>query len=563
MFHTFEEFMTGFTIQHQPESVMKDSFGVQVAPWTEHIVIKLIQAEGPEHDAAVSILTRAIPINVDSESLSVKFNPHSPFVIEKDGLWEPVIMSQTMADMRANVQIGPYPEKHIIDRMREMKEHGINVVATTSMPWLYNDMHNPASSYQGDAMKYSMDVARKLGLQVEIWGQYPYDRSSIGSITNWITQTKDYDDMTLYLSGYGGGAREVDRMEPRLPGANAKVVEHNFLRWGDLAYQARNGIVPVSVGEDTQGWMRDDVNVHYPLGALSVTAFQQWLEVKYGNIETLDKTWGTDYSSFENIEPNSEKVDIYGHRWSYLSKDFPFWDWNASITDLDLFRSELRIKNYRDTLADLKDLFPKPMVTVRTEGGNIVVAGIDPTDRNAHKRHVYFSQRRCGLIAEVLAQGDVLAIHSDYTTIPYQPTELREMIRTAVAQGIIPAYLPYMNDMRDIVLNEKFGRQYEIHYNISVPTKGYMSHNLHAVYPWFKVMYEEGAIPGILWEDYQCAGFVTNTQKREMKFFMEKLRKALDTPEAIKARTIAPSSRPSQEWRTKSLNKRAYTITEP
>lgn len=562
MFHTFEEFMTGFTIQHKPEPVMKDSFGVQVAPWTEHIVIKLIRAEGPEPEATVSIITKAIPISIDSESLSVTFNLHSPFVIEKEGLWEPVIMSQTMADMRTNVQNGPYPEKHIIDRMREMKEHGINVLATTSMPWLYNDMHNPASSYQGDAMKYSMEVARKLGLKVEIWGQYPYDRSTIGAITNWITQTQDYNDMAQSPSGYGGGVTEVDRMEPRLPGANAKVVEHNFLRWGDLAYQAKNGVVPVSMGEDTQGWMRDDVNVHYPLGVLSVAAFQNWLEKKYGNIETLNKTWETEYPSFAAIEPNSGKEDIYGLRWSYLFKDFPFWDWNAPITDLDLFRSELRVMNYRETLADLQSTFPKPMVTVRTEGGNIVVAGIDPTDRNAHKRHVYFSQRRCGLVAEVVQQGGVMAIHSDYVTIPYHPTELREMIRKAVAQGIIPAYLPCLVDMRDIVLNEKFGRQYEIHYNVDTPTKGYMSHNLHALYPWFKIMYEEGAIPGVLWEDYQCGGFVTNTQKREMKFFQEKLRKALDTPEAIKARTVNPATRPPQEWRSKSLNKRAYIIND-
>jgi hypothetical protein len=563
MFHTFEEFMTGFTIQHKPESIMKDSFGVQVAPWTEHIVIKLIQADGPEQDAAVSIITKAIPIKIDSESLSVTFNPHSPFVIEKDGLWEPVIMSQTMADMRANVQVGPYPERHIIDRMQEMKEHGINVLATTSMPWLFNDMHKPTTSYQGDAMKYSLEVARKLGLNVEIWGQYPYDRSTIGAITNWITQTENYGEMTLYPSGYGGGAREVDRMEPRLPGANAKVVEHNFLRWGDLAYQAKNGIVPISMGEDTQGWMRDDVNVHYPLGVLSVAAFRQWLEIKYGNIETLNKTWETDYPSFEAIEPNSEKPDVYGLRWSYVSRDFPFWDWNAPMTDLDLFRSELRIKSYRATLEDLKSVFPKPMVSVRTEGGNIVVAGLDPEDRNAHKRHVYFSQRRCGLVAEVLVQGDAIIVHSDYTTIPYHPSELRPMIREAVAQGIIPAYLPYMNDMRDIVLNEKFGNAYEVHYNIDTPTKGYMSHNLHALYPWFKVMYEEGAIPGVLWEDYQCAGFVTSTQKREMKFFQEKFRKALDAPNAVKVRTVDSQSRPSQEWRSKSLQKRAYIIAEP
>ena len=52
-----------------------------------------------------------------------------------------------------------------------------------------------------------------------------------------------------------------------------------------------------------------------------------------------------------------------------------------------------------------------------------------------------------------------------------------------------------------------------------------MMHVLTAVYPWFKVVYEEGGAPGILWEDLQCDGFVTVTQKAEMRLFKNNLDK--------------------------------------
>lgn len=64
-------------------------------------------------------------------------------------------------------------------------------------------------------------------------------------------------------------------------------------------------------------------------------------------------------------------------------------------------------------------------------------------------------------------------------------------------------------------------------------------------------MVEEGGIPGILWEDYQCAGFVTETQKQEMRFFMRKLSEAMNTPKMRKRRG-ANINQPDQTWRKAS-----------
>ncbi|MFQ3548246.1 MAG: hypothetical protein SNJ70_00670 [Armatimonadota bacterium] len=65
-------------------------------------------------------------------------------------------------------------------------------------------------------------------------------------------------------------------------------------------------------------------------------------------------------------------------------------------------------------------------------------------------------------------------------------------------------------------------------------------------------------MPGILWEDYQCDGFATLTQKKEMKFFKEKLDKALNTPEAISARKA--DKIPSQEWRKNIKAIKTYEV---
>jgi hypothetical protein len=227
------------------------------------------------------------------------------------------------------------------------------------------------------------------------------------------------------------------------------------------------------------------------------------------------------------------------------------------VADFDVWRTEIRAKNYHDTVAVVKDHIPNPGVVLRTEGGNALIAGIDPQTPNAHFRHAYYSQRRVGAIAEILVDSNAVAFHSDYTTIPYTPTELRRIVRDGVAQGIVPSYLPYYNDMRDVAINDRYGFDYTTHYNLPEPKKGYMTHVVVASYLWHKIMFEEGAIPGILWEDYQCAGFATETQKREMIWFQKKLAEALATPEGERLRS-ANIERPSREWRAASQAKRSY-----
>jgi len=389
--HTFEEFMTAFDC-HQAApadggSKISGTLHLQMAPWTKRVVIKFIRTD------PVSIASMVVPIDVSPDPLAVAFDPDPPACLLKDGLRVPIIASQSMADMRTNVQIGPFPEQHIRDRLREMADHGINVIAVTAMPWLYDDMRKPASNYQGDAFKCVLDAARIQGMVVEGWGAYPFDRRVNESIAAWIT------GRTTGISEYSQ-PWTISHADPMIGPVNAAIWLHQFRRWGDLYLQLEGGEVPIGV-EDTRGWMRQDVNVRHPMGGRTVQAFR---------------------------------------------------DWNRAVADLDEFRTEQRVANYRDTLEHVRKEIPAAVISLRTEGGNVLVAGLDPADPNPHMRQIYFSQRRCAAIAEIVQASGLVKLHADYTTVPYTPSELRVLMRTAVAQGIVPMYFPPFDNMRDIAI---------------------------------------------------------------------------------------------------------------
>ena len=551
--HTFEEFMTAFDCYQSPpaaaraERKIRGTLHLQVAPWTKHAVVKLI-ATGP-----VAIASVAVPVEVDAESARIAFRADPKTCLVKDGRLEPIIFSMAMADMRANVQLGPFPERHIRERLCEMMDCGINVVCTTAMPWLYDDVQQPKSNYQGDAFKYLLDLVRDEGLTVEGWGTYPYDRVNSERIAAWITgQPKP-----LSHHSANGYYPAISHADPGLPLANAATWLYQFRRWGDVYWQTAGGDVPLGV-EDTRGWMRQDINVRLPMGELTVQAFREWARSKYGSLQAINSAWGTRFTALEEIAPEKDQlVNQFGHRWEYLNPAHPFHEWNRAVAELDTFRTELRIRNYRETLAKVREQIPTATVVLRTEGANVVVAGIDPADPNAHLRHIYYSQRRNAIIAEQIQACGLFKYHSDYTTMPYTPSELRSLVRAGVRQGVIAAYLPQFDNMRDIAINVRYGSDYQSHYNLPAPRKGYMVHCLTALYPWFAAMYEAGGIPGILWEDYQCDGFATQTQKREMRFFLEKLRAAMARPEAQAARVAEP---PAQQWRQTAQGLRSYRL---
>jgi len=248
--------------------------------------------------------------------------------------------------------------------------------------------------------------------------------------------------------------------------------------------------------------------------------------------------------------PGELTLDFEYLGYEYLNRELPFHDWNAAINDLDAFRTAMRIKNYGDLLAEIQKVDPQTKMALRTEGGNIMVAGIDPTIDNDHYRHVFYSQRRNAIIAEDIINSGVFRSHSDYTTLPYTPSELRELIGVATRQGIQSMLLPQFDNMRDIVINPRYGDDsYTINYNATNKVYGAMVHVLSAVYPWWEATYDAGGVPGILWQDLQCDGFVTETQMKEMLYFKQKMDAALNTKKALtdRQKTGKPVNRPNDK----------------
>ena len=455
------------------------------------------------------------------------------YVVKEDGTRTPAVITQGMADMRANIQLSPYPQEQIVSDLLDMKEHGINLLATTAMPWVYDynggtivEDGSVKFNYQGDAFRFMLDVAREAGLALEGFGNYPFKRMTASSVSLWAFK-KSY---TL-KNASPGWLDEASGGDPNLPLANAAQARYQFLRWGDNYWMDGNGVVPIST-EDTRGWMRIDLDTRFPLGTYSIGNFAKWAKEKYGSLEAINKAWGSDFQSFGEINPEKDGVkNQFGWLYEYKDTGNVFHDWTQAMMDLDVFRTEERAQNYKDFLAELKDILPNAKVALRTEGANWIVSGIDPATSNSHYRHVYYSQRRCGIIAEILQASGTIRSHSDYCTMPYTPTEVRELTQKSVEQGVIPMLLTQFDNMRDIAVNSTYGNPFKMNYNLKSADKGAFVKSLTALFPWFKATYEAGGVPGVLWQDYECDGYVTVTQKKELKFFMSKMEEALATPE--------------------------------
>ena len=544
--HSYEEFMSGFDTWGKVENNSAEgTLYIQVAPWTEQIVLKIITGKGD------NIRTVGVPINVDTESIKVNLNPDNKnYVILDDGSRYPAITTQSMADMRGNIQKGPYPVENILNDLLDMKECGINLITSTAA-FAYDfdgnrvsDDGSMKSNYNIDAFRYMMDCLRILGIKFEGFVGYPFNEGHVDKIASWISGNSV---VINNKEGFG---------DPKLPVANAIKAIYQFKRWGDNYWQTGSGAVPLSI-EDTRGWMRIDINNRAPLGKVTLLKFQhKWLADFYGGIEGVNQAWGSSYSKLEEINPENDAVKDPINYYKYSNEDKTFHDWSQAITDLDIYRTIERVENYKLLLEEMKEVLPNAKIQLRTEGANWMVSGIDPKTPNQRYRHIYYNQRRNAMIAEIMQESGVIYSHSDYTTLPYTPSEVSELTKMSVEQGIIPMHLPQFNRMRDIAINSKYGTSYKRDYNFMSSSKGAYISTLTAVFPWFKSIYDGGGVPGILWQDYLCDGYVTSTQLKEMKFFKKKLDEAIASPEGqkwAKDFKLLPG-----EWRAVSLAKWSY-----
>lgn len=533
---SLEEFMTSFRVFEKKELAgpQKGTIHLQVAPWTRHVVVKLIG------NTPGRIRTAVVPVAVAADVLKIRPNPENPFVVVQGGKREAAFATQMMPAMRSASQIGPRPEKHLRDTLREAKECGLNVISSTGGDWHLPEVYTPnmfVGDISAETFKHYYDViVRSFRLPVFGWGVFPPRTPQMKGLGESFLGHPV--DIPFIACTYMYSSRpEVDVAHPDYPKLYAAAILFNYKRWGHTWYRTADGDVPIDV-EDTWGWLRDDIHVRYCMGEHALRRFREWARAKYGMIEAANRAWGTAYTSFDEIDPQKGQpsagkvfgADLSAQQPEYTDTANPFHDWSPAVDDWDLFRTELRCDVYEAILAEVRKAIPRAQINLRTEGACIPVAVPKDADA-AHLRHVRYAQRRNALVAEVLERRKVFRYHSDYTTQPFTETEWRMLLRQLRRMGIRGNYLPQFCTARDMVLNDDYGRDYTRHYNLSSPKKAVMMHVLQAAYPVWRIQYEEGHLPGVLWEDYMCDGFVTETQKRELRLFREHLDACASSPQ--------------------------------
>ena len=502
--HYYEEFMSSYVSAKSVQDGSEEGIlYVQAAPWTQKLELKVLL--GNED----GISTAEVPISIETDSITVPLNENNNnYVTLADGSRSPMIAAQTLADMRSNKQRGPDASSTIINDLMDMKDAGINYLCST-IAFSYDVSPNADySCLNFEANKFMMDTARVLGFTMEGYSSYPYN-----TVTAANALLNGSEKISGASTGYSGSG---------FAQANAVMANYTIKRYGDLLYQT-NGLVPITT-EDTRGWMRVDIRTRLPIGIATLVNFRNWLTGVYGNARNVNSAYGSKYSSINDIDPESESDNN-----EYQNLSDTYCDWSKAITDLDIYRTFERADSYVQTLQNMN---ANAKVTIRTEGANWLVAGINPDTTNAHFRHVYYSQRRCALIAEILQGSGAVYGHSDYVTLPYTATEVAELTAAAASQGIVEIPLAQFNRMRDIACNSKYGSlDYTVDYNTSSLTKGAYLNTCSSVFTWWKAVYENGGVPGVTWQDYLCDGFVTSTQFKEMQFFAQKLNESLATEE--------------------------------
>lgn len=546
---TYEEFMTSYESLIFTDGA-EGTMYLQCAPWTESITLRVMT--GNEDNMK---LVR-IPIQVESDSIRLYLNEENDnYRINEDGGREPLVMAQTMADMRSNTQRGPDPASTIVNDLLDMKEAGVNYLSST-MAFGYDPPTSGTSTMMPyDANKFMMDVARTLGLQMEGYSSYPYEWAGLYSpnISSITAPNHEFSD-------------------PAINTANAVLANYTFQRYADMLYQAPDGTIPIST-EDTRGWLRVDYSGIFAFSEDTRRGFGEWLKGRYPTIQELNQAYGSNYTDFDSIDIVSDASGStnggYATLYTFFDNSKVFHDWSRAMLDFDLYRSVERARDYIDMLSQIPTVTPpknttdtvlNPKVLVRTEGTPFITPGVDPATDNPHYRHIYYAQRRNAVVGEIMAASGAVYGHSNYVYTPFTPAEVYELVSRSKQAGIVEHPLPLFNSMQDVVLNNvtgqtKFVQDYNLA-NESGQVKGAYIRTQVALFPWFKAVYEAGGVPGILWQDYIGNSMCTSTQYKELKFYKEKMEEMLSTDEG-KAWASNPEQ-PDQGWRETTATAWSY-----
>ena len=223
--------------------------------------------------------------------------------------------------------------------------------------------------------------------------------------------------------------------------------------------------------------------------------------------------------------------------YTHINSTGVFQENTRAMAELDVYRTLARISDYQEMLSTVG--VDNTQLWIRFEGSTWFAPGISSSTTNSHYRQFYYEQRRNAVIPEILSASNVVFGGSNYDTMPLTPTETYELTKRSTQAGLTMSKLPMISQMRDILINPYYGEsKYVKDYNLEdASLKGTCIGTTIALFPYLKAMYEGGGIPGVMWQDYHCDGYITSTQYKELKFYTQKIQEMLSTKEG-------------QEWAT-------------
>ncbi len=517
----FEEFLSSYSGILNAENRTGTMY-VQVAPWTDSIVLKVLNGNSNEFNGI------RVPINVESDSISLTLNPYNTnYVVKEDGTRTPMVMTQNMADMRGHVDRGPYCDVTILNELRNMKEAGVNTITTT---------HAYTGDYTGlyDMSMFMLDCARAMNFTLEGHALYYYRGQ------NAVSRVRASDGKISLGSG-----RDMFNMQNQ-DAANGVLARWNLIRYGEFYYY--NPVtkeIPISI-EENYGWMTYNLNNRYGIdNTYSDRLLYKWLQQAYDDdIDLLNEKYGSDYNDFKNIKVSDQSYS--DGVASVLNGEVYGENWNAANVELDLFRTSERTRYYKEFLKFVDVEGAK--VYLRSENGIFLAPGIKPTTDNAHYRQIYYEQRKSASVPEVLAASGIIYGDSSYSFLPLADSEVYELTRQASKAGFVTAKTPSFNHLTDIVVNPYVGTfDVSEKYNTKDYQKSCAIGRSASLFTWCKAIYEAGGVPGTMWMDYACDLYVTTTQYKELQFFNQKIEEMLSTEEG-------------KEW---AMNIPAEELTDP
>lgn len=442
----------------RPSGDTEGELFLMVAPWSEHVTLKLVTPEG--------IASRSVPIKPDISALKLDANPKNTWTRTINGRQMPLLAVKWMP-FQVEWYLQPFLERRMRDQIAEMKSLGVGAMAVMAIPVTPDDPNSDIYKLFTALVK----ACRELEMPVIWWGGYMFDHDLYEKLSG----------LELGRGGRGERDWEVDLMDPNFPQAFVSMVDHFMKDNADTSYRTSDGKIPfvMDVPIGLQGFASKESGRRFGrfLTDLNKSIFRKWLEVQHIDVAHLNAKWGTSYGSFEEITPEE-----YAEGTPFEALDSP------GMIEWDDFCSEMFTKQFGKIKDAVAAKYPQVAIGYLGEEGTIWGAEFTDSPMTEH----IIKGMRC----EAWQTRDMLAYSKCDFVGSYATPRYCDEFRTSC---------------------EFLARHGIAQFHILRPM--HSSGDLPPLYPCFKAQWESMGPALVYGYDPGGIAHLTQTQKQEMKFF--------------------------------------------